>query len=661
MSNDNNKLTLNEMQADAVNYINGPLLILAGAGAGKTKTIVERVVNIIKNGIEPYNILCVTFTNKAAKEMRDRIIGRLTESELVYNYDNIPTVKTFHSLCMSILKVEATHIGWNKNWTIIDPDDSRNIIKEYLEKNDIDTKVYDPNKIKNIISREKNNNKSPSEYSESIANFSMEINYKAWKYYEEKLKENNSFDFDDLIMKTVEILQTNANIREKYNNKYKYIHIDEYQDTNNSQYLLCKLLTNPETNNICVVGDTDQNIYSWRGANLKNIMNFEKDYPNTKIIILEENYRSTQNILNLANRSIEKNIIRKEKNLWSKNNEGEEIEVLPAWDEISEAECIAIKIKEYLDTDKNPNDIAILYRTNFQSRVIEEKMLSYNIPYLVLGTRFFDRKEIKDLLAYIRVIINPDNKIDMKRVFENPKRGIGKVTMAKIFSGEKIAGTIDMKVQSVYGLLAEGRAMLNTHNIKSVMEYLLINSGMKADLENDGEDGLLRLANIYELITMCEEWDDVMAINIIDEFMERIGLSSDQDDDKTEKSGVRLMTIHSAKGLEFDIVFVVGLEEGLFPSENFGNTKRTKEEEEEERRLFYVAVTRAKKKLFLSFAEMRTIFGKTDVRAPSVFLEDINHSETIYNEMYFKKAKSSFNEKKKWNYYNDNDGDDIYV
>ena len=655
------KVLLNDRQLEAVNYIEGPLLILAGAGAGKTKTIVERVLNIISKGVEPRNILCVTFTNKAASEMRERVLHRMNEEELIFDYNNLPIIKTFHSLCMSILKIEAEHIGWGKNWTVIDPDDSRSIIKNFLDANDIDTKIYDPNKIKNIISREKNNSLSPTEYAERIGNFSMEITHRAWLEYEKALKESNSFDFDDLINKTLELLRDNNIIREKYNNIYKYIHIDEYQDTNNSQYKLCNLLVNRNTNNICVVGDTDQNIYSWRGANLKNIMNFEKDYPNTKVIILEENYRSTQNILNLANKSIEKNIIRKEKNLWSKNIAGELIEILPAWDEESEAECIAIKIREYLDKSPENIDIAILYRTNFQSRVLEEKMIAYNIPYIVLGTRFFDRKEIKDILSYVRVLINPNNKQDLKRVFENPRRGIGKVTLAKIFSGEDIKGSVDLKVQIVYKLLDEARSLSKTKNIKDILTFLLEKSGMKKSLEDDGEDGLQRLANISELLSIAKEWDESTFEESIDLFLERVSLSSDQDDDKKEKEGVRLMTIHAAKGLEFDIVFVVGLEEGLFPSNNFSNSKKTKEEEEEERRLFYVAVTRAKKKLYLSFAEMRTIFGESSINAPSIFLEDIIPDETIYNEMYFKKAKANFNNKKKWDYYSDNEGDDIYV
>ena len=458
-------MKLNEKQEEATRHINGPLLILAGAGAGKTKTIVERVVNIAKSGVEPRNILCVTFTNKAAKEMRERIMHRLREENICNEYEeavlqrfssgnlNLPIIKTFHSLGMWILRREADKIGLSKNFVILDSDDSKSIVKNYLDSIGVDTKIYEPSKIRNAISREKGDFKTVEDYRKKVANYSMEVTANAWEYYEKSLKEQSAFDFDDLIIKCVQLLSDKLEIRNKYQNLFLYIHIDEYQDTNEAQYELSKLLINKNFNNICVVGDTDQNIYSWRGANLKNIMNFETDFKNTKVIFLEENYRSTGNILKLANESIKKNTIRKDKNLFTKSGDGEKIEVFPTWDGESEADKVASEAKKLIETGADPNQIAILYRTNFQSRLIEEKMLTYNLPYIVMGTRFFERKEIKDMLSYLRAALNQKSQPDLKRVFDTPKKGIGKVTIAKLFAGESLSGTAALKVKSVFDLL----------------------------------------------------------------------------------------------------------------------------------------------------------------------------------------------------------------
>ncbi len=668
MSHENTtKVKLNDKQHEAAKSITGPLLILAGAGAGKTKTIVERVVEIVRSGVEPRNILCVTFTNKAAAEMRERIMHRLHEEKMIDEYDkfeamknsmykntfNTPTIKTFHSLGMWVMRREAAHLGLSKNFVILDSDDSKSIVKRFLESRDIDTKMYEPSKIRNGISREKGDFKTFLDYEKKVASYSMEVTLDAWKNYEASLKDQGALDFDDLIIKTVELLRDNIEVRKKYQNIFKYIHIDEYQDTNAAQYELCKLLVNPEHNNICVVGDTDQNIYSWRGANLRNIMNFENDYASKnnegkiekpKVILLEENYRSTGNILKLANAAIKKNTVRQEKNLFTSGGDGEEIEILPAWDGDSEAECIALKIKELIRNGANSSSIAILYRTNFQSRVLEEKMLTNDVPYAVMGTRFFDRKEIKDIMSYLKAALNNKSQPDLKRVFDTPKKGVGKVTLTKLFAGEVLTGAGAEKVRLVFNFLQKISDQSEVAKLSEVLTYILVESGYEKELIDEGEEGMIRLANISELITLAEKYDNddlggEYFQNSLENFMEVAELSSDQDDDKKEVEGVRLMTVHASKGLEFDYVFVAGLEDGLFPSKNFGSKNKSKEETEEERRLFYVAVTRARKKLFLSFAEMRTIFGQQTIAAPSEFIADVPSEACIYNDIYYKERR----------------------
>lgn len=655
---DSKPTILNDKQKEAATTINGPLLILAGAGAGKTKTIVERVIEIVRSGTDPANILCVTFTNKAAAEMRERILHRLKEEKMVEDYVDIkngfnsfasqnflPTIKTFHSLGLYILKREYQAAGLLKNFVILDTDDSRSIIKSFLDAGEYDTKVYDPSKIRNAISREKGDFHTPDDYRKKVASYSMDVIVNAWEHYESKLREMGAVDFDDLIIRVVELLRDNIALRNKYQNLYKYIHIDEYQDTNNSQYELTSLLVDKNTNNICVVGDTDQNIYSWRGANLKNIMNFEKDYTGAKLIMLEQNYRSTQNILTLANVAIKKNTIRKDKNLFTAQGNGEKITVMPAFDGDSEAECISLRCAELISRGVDSSDIAVLYRTNFQSRVLEEKMIVNDVPYTVLGVRFFDRKEVKDIMSYLKVALNPKSLPDMKRVFETPKRGIGKATIAKVFAGEPLTNSAGNKVKVVYDLLDNIRNMItstgdDSADIHEVLTYILVESGIEAELRDDGEEGVMRLANISELITLAENYTKEKIggtfDDCIEKFMEVTSLSSDQDDDKKEKVGVRLMTVHSSKGLEFEYVFIAGLEEDLFPSKNFSGSKKSKEEEEEERRLFYVAVTRARTKLYLSYAEMRTIFGQRNIAMPSQFLSDLDNDISDWENIYYK-------------------------
>lgn len=631
-------LGLNNEQREAAIHKDGPLLIVAGAGAGKTKTITHRIVNLIKEGISPDKILAVTFTNKAAKEMRERIIGEINKNSK--GQDTIPFVSTFHSLGVYIIKENARLLGLTKHFTILDEGDSVSLIKNIIKELGIDPKQYDPKKIKNIISREKGKFTHLEDYAEKSVDTLGQIVARVWNLYEKgKLKEN-SLDFDDLLLKAAKLLKENKEIRKIYQERWEYIHVDEYQDTNEVQYLMTKLLSE-NNKNICVVGDADQNIYSWRGANLKNLLNFEKDYPNAKIIMLEQNYRSTKNILEAANEIIKKNIYRPDKNLFTDNIEGEKIGIYEALDENDEADFVATKILEILDSrrgeaeegDSSFPEIAVLYRANFQSRALEEAMLRYNIPYQVLGVKFFERKEIKDTLAYLRAALNPDSLSDIKRIINFPARGIGKVTIAKIFSGEKedLPIKVRIKVDNFYKTLEEIKEKIVSEKASSVIKFVVKKSGIEQELNTGGEDEMERLENIKELGTLALKYDNLEKGEGIEKLLEDASLASDQDDiminqektkEKKETNAIKLMTVHASKGLEFKYVFVTGLEDGLFPHER-QNEGQTGEDREEERRLFYVALTRAKEKLFLSFANFRTIFGSRQINAPSEFIGDI--------------------------------------
>lgn len=677
---------LNDKQKEAASHKDGPLLIVAGAGAGKTKTITHRIVNLIKEGVAPDKILAVTFTNKAAKEMRERILSTMAENSLpagsfaglrpekerpasmpgrdpVGEEFSAPFVSTFHSLGVHIIKENARALGLTKYFTILDETDSKNLIKETLKELGIDPKEQPPAKIRSIISSEKGKFTSLSEFKEKSQSTFSELVANVWQIYEDKKKKENSLDFDDLLLKSTKLLKENGQVRKFYQEKWDYIHIDEYQDTNEVQYVMSKLLAE-NNKNICVVGDADQNIYSWRGANLKNILNFEKDYPGTKIIMLEENYRSTKNILEAANEIIKKNKYRPDKNLFTNNEVGEKISVFEALSEVDEAEFVATKVLELVDgsdsreflsglaertregeprTLKNSAgvaegkntfaDIAILYRTNFQSRVLEEAMLRYNIPYQVLGVKFFERREIKDTLAYLRAALNKESLSDIKRIINFPRRGIGKATLAKIFAGkiEDLPIKTRVKINNFYKLLEEIKEEIEKEKVSEVIKFVIKKSGIEQELENGIDEDIDRLQNIKELVTLALKYDNMPNNLGIERLLEDAALASDQDslminneqeENKKEKNGVKLMTVHAAKGLEFKYVFVVGLEDGLFPSKvDEGN--KNKEDAEEERRLFYVALTRAKSKLFLSYANFRTIFGSRQINNPSEFLADI--------------------------------------
>ncbi len=654
---------LNSKQREAAVHMNGPLLIVAGAGAGKTKTITHRIVNLIKEGVSPDKILAVTFTNKAGKEMRERVIAEIKRnSNGVQEQSSLPFVSTFHSLGVYIIKENARTLGLTKYFTILDDGDTNSMIKDILKELGIDPKQYEPRKIKNIISREKGKFVHLSDYTENNSSSILgKIVAQVWNLYEKRKMKENALDFDDLLLKATKLLQENKEIRKIYQDRWDYVHIDEYQDTNEVQYLMTKLLSE-NNKNIVVVGDADQNIYSWRGANLKNILNFEKDYPDAKIIMLEQNYRSTQNILEAANTIIKKNKYRPDKNLFTKNETGEKISIYEALDENDEADFIATKILEIIDngenvserglsqddvprgsavrsrTDSDPeqkafsrlSEVAILYRANFQSRALEEAMLRYNVPYQVLGVKFFERREIKDTLAYLRAALNPQSLSDIKRIINFPTRGIGKVTLAKIFSGdmENLPIKMRIKINNFYETLEEIQEKIQNDKASQVIKFVVKKSGIEHELSNGTDEEMERLENIKELATLALKYDNLVNGAGIEKLLEDASLASDQDsimlneEKKKEVNAVKLMTVHAAKGLEFNQVFIAGLEDGLFPHQRH-NDGDNSSDQEEERRLFYVALTRARSKLFLSFANFRTIFGSRQINSPSEFISDI--------------------------------------
>jgi len=627
---------LNSQQKSAVLQTSGSLLVLAGAGAGKTKTLTSRILHLVKEGIKPSSILAITFTNKAAKEMRERVEKIILEDKtlnLPIEINEKPFVSTFHSLGVYILKENSQEIGLTKYFNIYDRNDSKKAIKESIIKNNLDPKQFDPNKILSIISHQKGNFVDNKKYEENIGNdYFPQIISKVWNDYEKILQTQKSLDFDDLLLKTALLLKNNSNIRKKYQEKWDYIHIDEYQDTNKVQYEISKILAE-NNQNICVVGDIDQNIYEWRGSNIKNIFKFEKDFPNTKTILLEQNYRSTQTILTAANQIIKKNKIRKEKNLFTENKEGDKISVFSGWTETQESRKVAEKVKNLINQNISPDEIAILYRNNFQSRVLEEAFLIEKIPYQVLGTKFFDRKEIKDIISFLKASLNPESLVDITRIINIPPRGIGKTTLLKIISNKKeeLNPAIRLKVDNFYKLLEKIKEKAFSLKPSETIMYIFKETGLMEKLKNGTEEDLERINNIMELISLAIRYDFLIDQEGIERFLEDISLSSDQDelDQKNQKKeSVKMMTIHTSKGLEFNYVFITGLEDNLFPSKrNFGEKKeQTESQKEEERRLFYVAITRACKKVFLSFASNRIIFGSKQTNSPSEFISDIDEN-----------------------------------
>lgn len=614
-------IQLNKEQQKAVETTEGPLLIVAGAGAGKTKTITERIVNIIKQGTEPERILAITFTNKAAGEMRERATKRLTDEKLIDAGTRSPVVKTFHSFGASMLREHAHLFGLTKYSPILDESDSMSLIKNVCEKLDINPKQFDPKKIKGAISRAKGDAVRMEDFTANANSPFQKIVASIWSHYENELRKNKSVDFDDLILRPLLMLEHNQELRNYYQNKFSYIHVDEYQDTNETQYRLTKILA-AKHQNICVVGDSDQNIYSWRGANVKNILNFEHDFPNTKVILLEQNYRSTKTVLDAANAVIQKNKARTPKILRTNGEQGESITLVKSWDEEVEARFIASKCGELIASGVEPKEIAVLFRTNFQSRALEQGFMESNLPYKMLGVKFFDRKEIKDIISYIKVALVRESGVDFKRAASTPSRGIGKVTIAKVLSGEVSEDKLDKKVRSFFQLLDSIEIFSRDHTVAETISYTLTHSGYEKMLIDEATDeSLERLANIKELVSFATRYNENAGEGGLEHFFEEVSLLTDKE--SLEENAVRLMTIHASKGLEFEYVFITGLEYGLFPSEKNTGTSQTIEEMEEERRLFYVALTRAKKKVFLTYTELRMIFGSKQINVPSEFIEDV--------------------------------------
>ncbi len=612
---------LNAGQKEAVLHTEGPLLIVAGAGAGKTKTIVHRIIHLIEQGNNPASILAVTFTNKAAKEMRERVEQAFRDNKV--HMESRPHVSTFHSLGVLIIKENHTLIGLKKHFSIADEGDVMSMIKEAVKECNLDPKQYEPKKFRHIISRKKGDFVSLADFTARAQTFQERMIAQVWQKYEDALKKEHALDFDDLLLKTVQILKNNIEIRKAYQERWKYIHIDEYQDTNEVQYELSKLLVGP-ANNICAVGDGDQNIYSWRGANIKNILNFEKDYKDTKVVLLEQNYRSTKTILEAANEVIRKNIVRKDKNLFTENGEGEKIALYEAYDEADEADGIANFAKDLILSGVLPDEIAVLYRANFQSRVLEEAFMRESVPYQVLGVKFFERKEIKDVISYLKASLNRESLSDIKRIINFPARGIGKATLMKVFADKlsELPAAMQKKIFNFYQVLDEINEYSKEHNPSETLKFVIQKSGIEDALKNGTEEELERLENIRELVTLSLKYDMLHEEtgDGLERLIEEASLSSDQDSLSEKKEGVKLMTVHASKGLEFAHVSISGLEQDLFPHKRMGTGPV---DAEEERRLFYVALTRARKSLHLSYASIRTIFGSRQISVPSEFLYDI--------------------------------------
>ena len=626
---------LNREQQQAVQHTEGPLLILAGAGSGKTKVLTVRIAYLLAQGVNPYEILAITFTNKAAKEMKSRVEG------LVGDVANRIWLSTFHSFCAKFLRFELDNfLGYNSNFTIYDTSDSQVVIKAALKALNLDDKYYPVGAMISAISDAKNKLMFASDYRKQARDFYQQKVADVYEYYERELRKNNALDFDDLLLVAVKFLQSNAAVLEIYSKRFKYVMIDEYQDTNHAQYLLAYLLSS-HWKNIAVVGDADQSIYAWRGADIQNILDFEKDYPNCTSIKLEQNYRSTKIILDAANAVIDNNEGRPEKNLWTDKVEGAKIQHFTAQSEHEEAAFIGDTIVKKHDIYGVPyGDMAILYRTNAQSRVLEEALIKRALPYtMVGGTKFYDRKEIKDVLAYLRVLYNPFDDLSLLRIINVPKRSIGATTVSKLqdYARENgtslfmtltqlhlvdtIKGKTKEKLEEFGILIFTLVAEMDDKSVLDILEAILDRTGYLAQLEEstDPQDQA-RAENIGELLSVAKDFQDTNPTGTVEDFLEQVALVNDVDSFEQEESKVTLMTLHAAKGLEFPIVFLGGLEEGLFPH---SRTLMNPEEIEEERRLAYVGITRAEKELYISNATTRTVFGRTSSYLPSRFIDEI--------------------------------------
>lgn len=631
---------LNDRQLEAVQTTEGPLLVIAGAGSGKTKVLTTRIAYLIEEkGIAPQNILAITFTNKAAKEMRDRVLRIL--GPVAYQIQ----ISTFHSFGLTIMKENYEKLGYNKEFTILDSDDSLSIIKRIIKNNNLDPKIYNPKAIKNKISSAKNERMNPDELSRFNTNDFDEKVVDIYSDYQNKLKANNSLDFDDLLLKPIELFDEYPTILADYQERFHYILIDEYQDTNEVQYTLTKMLSS-KYKNLCVVGDESQSIYAFRGSNYRNILNFEKDYPKSKIILLEQNYRSTKIILNAANDVIKNNKQRKDKNLWTDNKTGDKVVYKKCFDEKEEAASVSSEIKNLVLEGEALEDIVVLYRTNAQSRTIEEAMLKDNIPYKVVGSfYFYNRREVKDLIAYLRLIYNINDDVSLMRVINSPKRGIGAKSIenlsleaAKLGTSmyEAITSSKELKFKA---LIESMRIESENLSLTEIVDLVLEKSGLRKELELEGTiEAEAKIENLEEFKSITKNFEERYGIISLEDFLAEISLVADVEEHKDNSNVVTLMTIHSAKGLEFKYVFVIGMEEGIFPH---SRSLFDINELEEERRLCYVAITRAKEKLWLLGAKRRTLYGMDSINPVSRFINEIGSD-------YLDKGESESNKENKF-------------
>ena len=620
---------LNARQKEAVLATDGPVSVLAGAGSGKTRVLTTRIYHLIRQGIPPESILAVTFTNKAAREMRERLSAQLgTEGPL-------PFVATFHGLGRELLQQYGRPLNVPRFFTIFDRDDSEKAIRDALKALDVDPKEIPTRFILSRISKAKGEGLTQREFADRFGreNFRNRIVAEAWHHYDAELKKEKALDFDDLIILPVQLLERHEDVRKIVQDRFSHVHIDEYQDTNALQGRLAQALVGAKQN-LFVVGDIDQTIYTWRGATIENLLAFDETYPGAKTIILEHNYRSTKNIVDAANGVIELNRNRKEKRSVTDNPDGERIVIHPENSAEGEARWIAERSKQLIREGNPPEEIAVLFRTNFQSRALEEAFLASGVPYKLLGTRFFERKEVKDVLAWIRLALDPSRENDRARAVQTPPRGIGKVLLGKIIANQHavMKPSEKAKVQAFESLVSSLAEAIDTMLPSLFVRLVIEKSGIETLLEKGGEDDQERLENIKELATLASRYDGLEGKEGVALFLTDAALASDQDelDRKNERTGVTLMTVHAAKGLEFDTVFVTGMEEGLFPHEGHGDD--SKRDDEEERRLFYVAMTRAKKRLILTFARIRRIYGTDFLSEPSSFLRDLDPSLTMYSD-----------------------------
>ena len=622
-------MTLNDKQIEAVNHKEGPCLVLAGAGSGKTRVLTERIIKLISDGVSPYNILAITFTNKAAREMKSRVEVKLgSVSDSIF-------IGTFHSFGLRVLRENYREAGLNSNITILDSDDTKALIKRILKEEDLDPKDYDIKHIISRISSSKNDGVTPSEYNRLYLREDDKVIARVYEKYIKLLNENNSVDFDDLLLKPVELLKKNKDILERYQERFKYILVDEYQDTNSIQYELCKMLAS-KYHNIFVVGDANQSIYSWRNADYRNILNFEHDYKNACVILLEENYRSTNNILKAANSVIKNNSEGKKLNLWTSSGDGDKVDYIRVDDEIKESQYVVNKIKALVDIGYKYSDFAVLYRTNAQSRVLEQTCTSNSIPYNVIGSyKYLDRKEIKDLVAYLNLIYNPNDSVSLERVINVPKRGIGAKTI------DSIRGKSALEGISMFDAIDSGKELewkkivleliedAKELSLADLIEDVLVKTGIRSEYESDASvESDRRLEDLEEFKSLAINFED-NGIFDLETFLENIMLVSDTGQYSNNDDVVTLMTLHSAKGLEFKVVFIVGMEEGIFPHVR---SFESESELEEERRLCYVGITRAKSKLYLLGARQRTIFGNTSGCVESRFIKEIDKDTLNIND-----------------------------